>query len=156
MMRGFLDNYSKWLSGFKKRLSRWIIPLVEGGMSIKQIYEGLVNKLSTKSMLKSTVANPLKSAGINPSGNSLNLKSPRTDFFSSQEEERRAQTLESKLYGFKLTVSQVSYLKDTYYLQEIRDGVNMLSQWIDNMMVVKSPIAAIMAAIKKTSKEKIK
>lgn len=149
MMKGLHDNYSTWFLSFKKRLAKWLVPLIEGGCTIRQIYEGVVNKLSTKNLLKVAAAKSLKAAAIKPLGDSLNLKSQEADFFSFEEEERRARSLDSQLLSFNLTSSQVCWLKDKYYLKEITDAVIIRQQWEDNNFAPQRPLAAFLAAIKK-------
>lgn len=66
-MKHFLTDWDRWLKTFKKRLKAKIFPWVQEGWSIKRIYEGLLNKFSTKKTLKSYTDNPLKSYTIKSS-----------------------------------------------------------------------------------------
>jgi hypothetical protein len=149
MLKGLHVNYSAWFLSFKKRLTKWLVPLVEGGCSIRQIYEGVVNKLSTKKLLKTAAAKSLKAAAIKPPGVFIKSNEPRDRFFSFQEQEREARALDSQLLSFTLTNSQVWMIRDKYYLQEIKDAVIIRQQWKDSNFAPSNPLAAMLAAIKK-------
>lgn len=65
MMKGFKEDYEKWRGTFVRRLKFWLLPLLEKGHCLKVI---LMNKLSTKSNLKSANQPPLKGARMEPLG----------------------------------------------------------------------------------------
>jgi len=69
MMKNFKTNFEKWRSEFKKRIYKWLIPLVQKGKTLKEIWNGVMNKLSTKRGLIGAAGNGLIGAGINPTGN---------------------------------------------------------------------------------------
>lgn len=63
MMKNIQTDFKSWRSTFAKRMKKWLLPLLEKGVTIKDI---LAQRLSTKKTLNSTPPPPLKHPPMKP------------------------------------------------------------------------------------------
>lgn len=153
MMRGMQDNYNRWLLDFKKRLNRWLIPLIQSGKQIREIYESVVNKLSTINPLKVAARNPLKVAAIHASGG------PMKPTGSEDIESFNPFTLPSlmdvvnfsqeMLNRFHLKEGDINSIINSFRLIDIKRGIMIRRSWENNGFKSFSPVRSMIGAIKK-------
>lgn len=60
--KGIKKDRLKWRKWFDNRLEKWLIPLLEKGLTLRQIFKGEMNILSTKKHAKLAVVEPAKLA----------------------------------------------------------------------------------------------
>lgn len=154
MMKGLHENYQRWLEDFHKRIKKWLIPLVQAGKKIKEIYESVVNKLSTRKSLKTADDNSLKTAGTKsyevltkPMG-SEDIEIPPPFSLSS--------ILEMTNFSFEmvnrffLKEADVNSITKYFNLMEIKSGIILRRQWERNGIKSISPVKTMIGAIKKS------
>jgi hypothetical protein len=155
MMKHFRKRYDWWLSDFKKRINKWLVPLVQKGHSIKQIYESVVNNLSTEIRLKGAAAKGLKGAGIKPSG-IHEAYGTKTNIEQSTNPlvKEILETVDLLGNRFSLRDGDIRWVTNYLNLNEIRGGITIQDQRLKNGMIPDSPIRAFMSAIKEYKKNK--
>jgi hypothetical protein len=155
MMRGMHVDYTQWLADFTKRVNNWLLPLVEEGHTIADIYTRFVNKLSTKKSSKVAAVKPLKVAGINPPGESMKHSgyqdTESLPLSVTQDFHLAAETLISR---FSLREGDVNMVMNSFRLRDIRGTIRLRMSYEERGFVAKSPIKAFMHCMKEYIKSK--
>jgi hypothetical protein len=155
MMKHFQTKYDWWIFTFKKRIYSWLIPLLDAGKTVNQIFAGFVNKLSTENPPKRAAANPLKRADNIPMGNTytygtrinrrdevLNLPSLQAFTFLGNQ----------MITRFGLREGDVNSIMNSFRLIDLKRGYKIHNQRVNSGFVPKSPVAAFISAIEQGRK----
>lgn len=151
MMKNFRQEFKSWKSSFLKRLDKWLLPLLDSGVSLRRI---LMNKLSTKNNLKGAARKSLKGAAIKSYGvheafqgfKSNSESSPISafnDLFKIGEELNN---------DFKIQNGDLNWLINSFSLRDLKAGIIIRRQWQKNGIQVRSPIRTFMGAMNKREK----
>lgn len=150
MMKHFRTNHKWWISDFKKRIYNWLMPLLDAGKTVKEIYEGFVNKLSTEKPLKRAAVNPLKRADIKPTeyheayGTRISREGGVLDLPSMQDFNFIGTQLVTR---FGLREGDINSLMRSFNLIDLKRGYNIHNQRLKSGFVPKSPVAAFISAV---------
>lgn len=150
MMRNFRNRYDYWLADFTKRVKKWLVPLVNLGKSVKEIYEGVVNKLSTKNLLKGAAGKCLKGADTT-------YTRTNNDYVSLSNRESETLPLPSVkeftflanqvLPRFHLKEADINSVMKSFSLNDIKSGIRIHEHRVKNGFKPNSPVAGIISAI---------
>lgn len=150
MMQGIVQDFHKWRRNFLKRLENWLLPLLEKGHSLKDV---LMNKLSTKRPLKGADPNPLKGAGIKPSGCEAFQGSKSNIEFLSPSIQTFIQT-QQELYGrFKLREGDIHIFMNCYDLNHHQRAMTMGRVWLSNGLQPENPVRIYQKLLNKTKRK---
>lgn len=158
MMKGMQENYDQWMKDFQKRLKKWLVPLVQAGKTIRDIYESVVNKLSTKKFLKVAATNPLKGAAIK--SNEVLIKPMGSEDIEVAtpfpipaifEYSSAAQELVNR---FSLREADANTIMKSFTLLDIKGGLMIRRIWDRNGIKPVSPVKTMIGAIKQAIKNK--
>lgn len=153
MMKNFRKNYDWWLSDFKKRIQNWLIPLLENGKTVREIYESVVNKSSMRKCLKGAAGKCLKGAGIKSTRDIHKDSVIRETRYSEPPPLPSFQQMNfigSQLSTrFLLKDGDINSIFNNFSLKDIKSGYNIHESRIKNGLKPKSQVAAFISAIMK-------
>jgi len=151
MMKHFRTKHDWWLSTFLKRCEKWLIPMFEKGNSLKDVYDVVVNKLSTKNMLKPAAAKCLKPADIKSIEVHKAYRTRRTSVTEPPPLPSLQQMtfIGTEMARFGLKEGDINSIIGSFSLKDLKEGYRIHSQWRSSGCQPKSPAAVFLAAIKK-------
>jgi hypothetical protein len=153
MMQGFRNEFERWRCRIKRRLRKWLLPLLEAGKTFSQILENrkLVNKLSTKTVSKPTDPTLSKPTAIKHTSYMGSIKPSRE---SKSKQELPAirgfcQIAETLSVRFSIRDGDLNMIMNSFSLKEIKSGLRMRENWKANGFQAKSEIGAFLACMRK-------
>jgi hypothetical protein len=154
MMKNYLKKFDWWYNDFSKRMKKWLIPLVQEGLSVRDIYARLMNRFSTEKSLKLHSRKSLKLHTIKPSG-------IHEDFVYKSNTEpalpyvQGLLDLGSHLKGrFSLREGDVNMLMKSFSLNHHKRATNLYELWLKRGISPQSPIRLYQTCLNKTRNEK--
>lgn len=158
-LRGMKKDYDAWSRRFKKRLL-FLIKLADEGKSLAEIREivcskpGSVNRLRTKSNVKMPTEGALNCPLSHPEGElpfkHLNQSEPLADSISRDFlKVKKSLESECRLHG-----GDLYSLFNQYSLGQIRRGLYVREEYLQNGLEIRSPIKLMVHCIRKGWKKK--
>ena len=146
MMHGIMQDFEKWRKCFLKRLDKWLLPLLEKGLPLRDI---LMNKLSTRKPLKGADPKPLKGAGIKPSESHEAFQGSKSNTeshipFSELKE------VGDTLVRLSLKEGDIRMLLRCYSLNWLKRACKLMNEWRLRGMEFKSPVRVFQTCLNRT------
>lgn len=155
MMKFFRKNFEKWKEVFMRRLNKWLMPLIRSGLSLYQI---LMNKLSTRKILKGGDPKGLKGGAIKYSsssykafqGSKSNTEQPLTLAAQNMCEVNRL--LKDR---FHIRDGDIYMLSNSFSLNHHKRAIKLGISWLKRGMLPTSPVRMYQTCLNKTRSKRI-
>lgn len=154
MMKWFRDDPEKWRKTFFKRFDKILTPLLDLGLNLKQIYERLMNKLSTKTEPKrdglesqkgtTSQGTYIKSpCSIKPNGH-LDRNREIPSFLKPFLEVK--EFLSDRL---QMQEGDINFFLRSYSINQTKEAVRKASAWLRNGLIPQSPVMVFQKLLSK-------
>lgn len=150
MMKEYNKDYDRWIGDFKKRIRKWLVPLLQSGVTMQEIWQSVLNKLSTRNPVKKATTTPLKEPLLSPTeymkplGSKLNSEDGISQLPFFVDSLRLANEMKNR---FSMREADINTILRGFSLSDVKGGFGVHIQRLQGGLKPKSQVATMIHAI---------